>query len=270
MTLVLVAIGLSLAMAAAWWWQRRVSNIGWVDVFWTFATAGGGCALVFAWASGEGSWPRRLLVTAMIAVWAVRLGLYVAFRVAGAPEDGRYVEIRQQWGDGLQGKMFGFLQLQAGVSLVLAAAIGVAANRPAPGLQLSDLAGVLIAMVAIAGEALADQQVKAFRRDPANKRKVCDVGLWAWSRHPNYFFEWLGWLAYPVMAIDLTGAWPQGWLALAAPVVMFAVLRFGTGVPPLEAHMLRTRGALFSAYQARVSAFIPLPPKTEGEVHEPG
>ena len=270
MSVVLAAIGLSLAMAAAWWWQRRVNNIGWVDVFWTFATATAGVFLTIAWSGGEGAWARRLLVMAMIAVWAVRLGLYVAFRVAGAPEDGRYVELRRQWGDGLQGKVFGFLQLQAGVSLVLAAAIALAANRPAPGLQITDLAGVLIAVIAIVGEAVADQQVKAFRRDPANRGKVCDVGLWAWSRHPNYFFEWLGWLAYPVIAIDLSGAWPQGWVALAAPVVMFAVLRFGTGVPPLEAHMLRTRGALFSAYQARVSAFLPLPPKPKGAVHEPG
>lgn len=270
MTLVFLALALSLAMAIAWWWQRRVKNIGWVDVFWTFATAGGGLALVLAWSGEAGSWPRRMLAAAIVTVWAVRLGLYVAVRVAGAPEDGRYIELRRQWGDGLQAKMFGFLQLQAGVSWVLAISIGLAASRPAPRLQQSDFVAVLLAIVAVVGEDAADRQLKAFRRDPANGGRVCDVGLWAWSRHPNYFFEWLGWVAYPLMAIDLTGAWPWGWFTLLAPIVMFAILRFGTGVPPLEAHMLRTRGDLFRAYQARVSPFIPLPPKSNGGDHELG
>lgn len=260
MTLVIVAIGLSLAMAAAWWWQRRVSNIGWVDVFWTFATATGGVVLSLAWSGEEGWWPRRLLVLAIVGVWAARLGLYVAFRVAGAPEDGRYVELRRQWGDGLQRKMFGFLQLQAGVSLVLAAAIGLAASRPAPGLRIADLAGALIAIVAIAGEALADQQIKAFRRDPANAGKVCDIGLWAWSRHPNYFFEWLGWVAWAVIAANPANPW--SFAALMAPAFMFYLLVFASGIPPLEKHMLATRGDRFRAYQARTSAFFPLPPRS--------
>ena len=111
-------------------------------------------------------------------------------------------------------------------------------------------------VVAIGGESLADQQMKAFRQDPANRGKVCDTGLWAWSRHPNYLFEWLGWFAYPAMALSLSG-YPEGWLSLLAPLVMFGVLRFGTGVPPLEAHMERSRGEAFRAYQARVPVFFP-------------
>jgi len=260
MILVAVAIGLCLVMAGAWAWQRRTSNIGWVDVFWTFGSAAAGVVLAFAWAGDNGSATRRWLVCAIAAVWAIRLGLYVALRVARSPEDGRYQQLRQAWGAGLQPRLFGFLQIQALVSVALAAAVGLAANRPGPGLGPQDLIGVAIAAVAIGGEAVADQQLKAFAADPANRGKVCDQGLWAWSRHPNYFFEWLGWFAYPAMAIDLNGAYPQGWWALGAPLLMFGVLRFGTGAPPLEAHMLRTRGEAFSAYQARVPAFIPRPP----------
>jgi steroid 5-alpha reductase family enzyme len=261
-TLALALVGLSAVMFAAWVWQRHTVNIGWVDVFWTFGTAAAGVLLSLAWASpASGSWARRGLVLAIVLVWGARLGLYVAFRVARSPEDGRYVAIRKDWGDQLQSRLFGFLQIQAAVSVLLAAGIAAAANRPAPGLELADLLGLAIAVIAIAGEGLADEQIKAFRRDPANKGKVCDVGLWAWSRHPNYFFEWLGWFVYPVIAVDLSGAYPIGWMALAAPAVMFAVLRYGTGVPPLEEHMLRSRGAAFAAYQARVSPFFPLPPK---------
>jgi len=251
-----VYLALALVMAAAWWWQRRTRNIGWVDVFWTFGLAGAGVVLAFAAPLGEGSLARRLLVCGLILLWAVRLGLYVAFRVAGSPEDGRYVAIRESWGDRLQPRMFWFLQLQAVVSIVLAVALGLAANRPAPSLGPADALGLLIALIAIGGESLADQQMKAFRQDPANKGKVCDIGLWGWSRHPNYLFEWLGWFAYPAMAVGLTG-YPEGWLSLLAPLVMFGVLRFGTGVPPLEAHMERSRGDAFRAYQARVPVFLP-------------
>ena len=246
-----------LVMGAAWAWQKRMKDIGWVDVFWTFGTAEAGFAL--AWFGGHGDWPRRLLVSVVVAIWAVRLGLYVAVRVASAPqEDGRYRELRKDWGAALQTRLFWFLQVQAVVSTGLALSIAAAANRPGARLGPGDLLGVAIAAIAIGGETLADRQLAAFRRDPANAGRICDVGLWGWSRHPNYLFEWLGWFAYPAFAIDLSGAYPIGWWALLAPAAMFAVLRFGTGVPPLEAHMRRTRGADFDTYSDRVPIFLPL------------
>jgi len=262
MSLIAALLFLSLVMAAAWAWQRRVNDIGWVDVFWTFGTAAAGAGLVLAWGNDGGSWLRRALVIALIALWALRLGLHVAVRVANASqEDGRYRELRKDWGSSLQPRLFGFLQIQAVVSTGLAAAVALAANRPAPALGAGDILGVVIALIAIGGEALSDRQMEAFRRDPANAGRICDQGLWALSRHPNYLFEWLGWFAYPAFALDLTGAYPQGWLAFLAPAAMFAVLRYGTGVPPLEAHMLRTRGQAFRDYSARVPVFLPFPPR---------
>lgn len=257
----LALIGLCAVMAAAWVWQRRTGNIGWVDVFWTFGTAAAGIGLALAWPSSEALPARRFVVCAIAGTWAMRLGLFVAFRVARSPEDGRYRALREAWGSALQPRLFGFLQLQALVSCALAAAIALAANRPVARLDLQDVCAVAIALLAIAGETAADWQLQAFAGDPANRGKVCDLGLWTWSRHPNYAFEWLGWVAYPVMAVDVSGAYPEGWAALLAPALMFAVLRFGTGVPPLEAHMLRTRGEAYRAYQARVSAFFLVPPR---------
>jgi steroid 5-alpha reductase family enzyme len=104
-----------------------------------------------------------------------------------------------------------------------------------------------------------------FKAYPPNHRAICDVGLWSWSRHPNYFFEWLGWLAYPVIAIDVGGGWPWGWVALSGAALMFYLLRFASGVPPTEAAMARSRGEAFTRYQARVSIFFPLPPKPAPE-----
>jgi steroid 5-alpha reductase family enzyme len=111
----------------------------------------------------------------------------------------------------------------------------------------------------VAGEALADAQLKEFRDNPANKGRVCDAGFWRWSRHPNYFFEWFGWLAYPVIAISPAYAW--GWATLLAPVFMYWILVHVTGIPPLEAQMLRSRGERYRDYQSRTSAFFPLPPQ---------
>jgi steroid 5-alpha reductase family enzyme len=86
---------------------------------------------------------------------------------------------------------------------------------------------------------------------------VCDAGLWHWSRHPNYFFEWLYWLAYPALA--LAGGWQWGLLAFAAPALMFVLLTRISGIPMLEREMLAAKGDAYRAYQQRVSAFFPLP-----------
>jgi steroid 5-alpha reductase family enzyme len=118
-----------------------------------------------------------------------------------------------------------------------------------------------VAIVALAGEGVADRQLQAFSADAANKCKIMDRGLWAWSRHPNYFFEWLGWWAYVLIAVGPTGLWPWGWLALSAPAFMWWLLVHASGIPPLERHMVRSRGDAFRAYQRRVNAFFPGPPR---------
>ena len=148
--------------------------------------------------------------------------------------------------------MFWFLQIQAAAAALLALSMLLAARNPRPPSWL-DAAGVAVLLFAIVGEAIADRQLKEFR---AGRAGVCDIGLWGWSRHPNYFFEWLGWVAYPLFAIGY--GW--GWLALAAPVFMYWLLVHVSGIPPLEQHMLRSRGDAFRDYQAQIGAFFPFPP----------
>jgi steroid 5-alpha reductase family enzyme len=158
--------------------------------------------------------------------------------------------------------MFWLLQKQAIVSIPLVLAIVLAAHNPHAQLGLQDLLGTMLLVIAILGEKLADDQLRQFKTDPDNRNAVCDTGLWHWSRHPNYFFEWLGWFAYPLIAIDVSGANSYGWLALLAPACMYWLLVHVSGIPPLEAHMLRSRGEAFRAYQQRTRAFFPFPMTT--------
>ena len=262
MTILVLAVlaVMSVVMVTGWAVQRAANNGGWTDVFWTYGT-GATCALAALAPFGGNPAPtwRQGLVAALVAIWALRLGTYVALRVAKGPEDARYADLREEWGAAFQTRMFGLLIVQAPATALLSVSVLLAARDPHPALRVVDVLGALILAGSIAGEDLADRQMKRFKGDAANKGKVCDAGLWGWSRHPNYLFEAVGWIAYPVIALDVARPWT--FAAFVAPVVMFCILRFATGVPPLEAAMVRSKGEAYRRYQARVSAFLPRPPK---------
>jgi steroid 5-alpha reductase family enzyme len=253
-----IAVSLSILMAIAWMVQQRTGNSGWVDTIWTFSVGFTGAAAALWPLGGAAPNSRQWLVAALVAIWSRRLGLHNARRSSGIADDPRYAEFARDWGLDAPRRMFFFLQNQGFGSIPLVFAIFVAARFPDPALRLQDALGAAILVAGIAGEALADAQLARFRGDPANKGRVCDAGLWRWSRHPNYFFEWLGWLAYPVIAIAPSYGW--GWAALLAPLFMYWILVHVTGIPPLEEQMLRSRGERYRDYQSRTSAFFPLPP----------
>ena len=252
----IVTIAMTLTMALAWAVQRGLNNGGWTDVFWTFGTGltCGAAALEPGGLPPGAGW-RHVLVAAMVLLWAARLGFYVARRVASSPEDVRYATMRKAAGAAFQRQMFRLLIVQGPVTGLLAVSIIFASRQPAPHFRLWDLLGLLILAGAIAGEDLADRQMKRFKKDPANQGKICETGLWARSRHPNYLFEFLGWFAYPVIGITTANAWSL--LSLLAPALMFVVLRYATGVPPLEAAMLRSKGDAYRRYQDRAGAIFP-------------
>ncbi len=257
-----VAVALSIVMTGAWLIWRRTGNSGWVDAVWTFGLGaiGAGGALAPAMSS-DALTERQILVTALIAIWALRLGSHIARRNLKIADDPRYAKLLRDWGDRAPLHMFWLLQKQALVSVPLAVSVILAAWNPLPGLRLQDFLAAAVLIGAIAGEGMADRQLRRFRADPANHGRVCNTGLWAWSRHPNYFFEWFGWLAYPLFAIDFHGGWPWGFVALAGPAFMYWLLVHVSGIPPLEAHMLERRRDAFRAYQARTNAFFPAPPQ---------
>lgn len=259
--LVLVAAALFsvVLMSAAWAIVRRAGDGGWTDVVWTASVGLIGVFVALAPAPGAVSL-RQWIVAALVGLWALRLAAYLAARTwKSAHPDPRYESLKRQWG-GWGAKAWAFLMIQAATVMILILSVRFAAIRPEAAVGWREGVAIALLVVAVAGEGLADRQMAAFRRDPRNRGQVADTGLWAWSRHPNYFFEWLGWLAYPVIAFDPAG-WPPGWLTLLAPVLMWWLLNHASGVPPLEAQMLASRPDAYRAYQARVSRFFPRPPR---------
>lgn len=260
--LLLLAGALCLAMAIIWAAVIRGAKSGWVDAGWSFLVGAAGVAAALMPIDGwEGEPQRRLLVAALAALWSLRLGVHIMLRTMRGGEDPRYARLREEWGQGWRSRLFLFLQIQAAAALLLACTLFLAARNPAPSILWSDIGGALLLAIAVAGEGLADAQLARFRGHPSNRGKVCDRGLWGLSRHPNYFFQWLGWVGYALVAIGPDGSWSLGWAALAGPAFMYWLLVYVSGIPPLEAHMLRSRGSIFASYIERVNAFWPGPAK---------
>ncbi|HPF13189.1 MAG TPA: DUF1295 domain-containing protein [Planctomycetota bacterium] len=245
---------LALVMLALWARQRTTRNAGWVDVAWTFGV--GGLGVLYA-LTQPGWLPRRVLVGTLIGLWALRLGSHLYQRVGSEPEDGRYARMRSAKGADIDRWLFWFFQAQALMALVLSLPFFFLTRSGLEGWHGWDGLAVGLWVVSVVGEGLADRQLKAWRQSAHGKGKTCRVGLWRYSRHPNYFFEWVHWLVYPVLAIGMSGG---SWLWLA-PLGMFVLIRYVTGIPPTEEQSLKSRGEDYRAYQRTTNAFFPGPPR---------
>jgi steroid 5-alpha reductase family enzyme len=255
-TLLVIWLASAWLMTAGWAWQRRKTNAGIVDVLWS--TGVGGAAVLAAFI-GSGAVLSRVVMAGLGGLWGLRLALHLWRRVAGEAEDGRYRALREHW-HGSQAKFFGFFQFQAFlIGLFAVPFIAVAAN---PLISVPAIvAAIVVWLISVGGESLADRQLAAFRADPSNRGKTCRAGLWRYSRHPNYFFEWLHWFAYVLLALGS----PLWWLAWSGPVVMFLFLRFVSGVPYTETQALRSRGEAYRRYQRDTPMFFPWFPKHESD-----
>lgn len=253
--IIIATAGLVLLFSGTYWLARRMDNFGIVDIVWSYAF---GAIAIFYAAASQGWNIRAAVIATLVTLWSVRLGTHLYHRVMShhPKEDTRYAELRKTWKENFPAKMFIFFQQQAFSVLVLALPFLLAARNPAPHLHALEIAGILLWLVAITGEAVADAQLKSFRK--AHPGKVCNQGLWAWSRHPNYFFEWCIWIAYFVFAC----ASPWGWTSVICPAIMFYLLTRVTGVPMAEQQSLRSKGDAYRRYQHQVPrSFFPAPPK---------
>jgi len=245
-----------LVMFVLWLWQLRSRDAGIVDVGW--AALLGLLALYYGFVGAEETL-RGVIVGLMGSIWAFRLAWYLFFnRVYKAKEeDGRYRTMREYFGASAQPAFFAFFQIQATWAVLFSLPFLAVALTPGP-LGIFDLIGVLIWAIAVGGETLADAQLAQWRANPKNKGRTCRAGLWRYSRHPNYFFEWVHWFAYLVIAIG-TSLW---WMTFLGPILMIVFLFYVTGIPHTERQALKSRGEDYRRYQQETSIFIPWFPKS--------
>lgn len=255
LTLLLCGVAASLGMAGLWVLQRRIDDAGIVDVAWGLGIAI--FALVYFFVVGGANFERSVVALAVVWIWAIRLGLHVFTRLLQHKEDGRYQNLKAAWGDKAQSKLFYFYQAQAFGSWLFSLPL-LLTFLNAAAWNVLDYVGIGVVVVAVVGESIADWQLSRFRNNPANKGKVCNQGLWKYSRHPNYFFEWCHWWAYVCFA----AAAPFGWLAILGPLSMLYFILKVTGIPPTEAQAIRSRGDAYREYQRTTSPFFPWPPRS--------
>jgi len=242
---------IAVLMFILWLLHFPLRNAAIVDAGWAFGLAL--LAMIYA-VHGVGYWRRTLILLPMAVLWGMRLGFYLLLtRVNGQPEEGRYVELRRKWGSHIGLKFLLFFEFQALLCGVLSLPFLLAMHDPSKGSADFENAGAALWVVAFLGEMIADAQLARFKKDPKNKGRVCNAGLWRYSRHPNYFFEWLIWMSFAMVACTAQ----YGYLAFISPALILFFLFRVSGIPATEEQALRSKGEAYRKYQKSTSAFIP-------------
>ena len=247
-----------LLFGATWWVAKKINNWSIVDVVWSYGFAL--LALPFVFSAITTATASYHLYAVMIVLWSIRLGTHLGVRVIGHldVEDGRYQKMREKWGAATDRKM-GIFYLQQAIALtvLMMPFLGSAIFDHTP-ISTIHWAGAGIVAIAMLGEAIADAQLAAFKKDPTNRGKVCARGLWAWTRHPNYFCEWLIWVGFALLS------WSpilMGVTGILCAATMYYLLNYVTGVAITEAHLVQSKGQAYLQYQQQVPAFWPRPPR---------
>jgi steroid 5-alpha reductase family enzyme len=255
-----------LVLTNLWWVSVRLKNAGIVDLYWALGFVL--LALLDAWLL-PGWHLRRAVICTMLAIANVRLGLYLIKRfIHEFPvEDARYAGFRHDWAKrfsptGAHGMMLGAFYLQGALQIVVQLPVWWACQNTTVGFNGLEIAAIGLWLMAVLGEAVADNQLAAFKANPVHQGKTCQIGLWRYSRHPNYFCQWLLWVAYWLFACG-TPLPGLGWggLTVLSPLLMLLFLTRVTGVAATEAHARESR-IDYAEYQRTTSAFIPWWPKT--------
>lgn len=243
-------------MLLLWLVQRRTGNAGIVDVAWA-ALVGVLGAFFAAW-PGDVLW-LRALAGCMIGVWSVRLTWHLFRRVVGRPEEGRYVELRRRWGGEAARKFFWFFQMQAVAAWLFATPVLAITRSAHPPAEWIVGLALVVWGVGMGGVWLADWQLARFKQRAESHSRTCCEGLWRYTRHPNYFFEWIHWNSYVLLSVA-SNLW---WLPVLVVALLLYLLLCVTGIPPTEAQALASRGDDYRDYQRTTSRFVPWPPRTK-------
>lgn len=238
-----------LIMLLVWLWALKIKNNGIVDIFWAFNFL---VIAIIIWVLADGFSERKILVCALASLWSLRLGIYLLIRVGSHlnAEEGRYKKLREEWNNT---KFFFFFQMQAFSNVMLAIPFFIIALNPEPAISVIEYIGATLWLLCIMGEGISDWQLQHFKKQPENKGKVCQYGLWNYSRHPNYFFQFSLWISVLIFALPS----PYGWLALICPLSIGYLIFKVTGIPMTEEQAVRSKGEAYKEYQRTTSVFVP-------------
>ena len=241
-----------LLFGLAWVVSEKIKNAGLVDVVWALSfSVFAGFYFLRLNAQGLRAW----LLLAIVFVWSLRLASYLLIRFLKHVdvEDKRYDKMRQTWKPQRALKFFFMFQFQALLAWLLSLPFLFFFLYPKDHFGYAEILGLALWAVGLMGESAADNQLAQFKDNPKNKGKTCDVGLWNYSRHPNYFFEWVIWVAYGVICYGSSNT-VFGFASCA--LILFLFLKV-SGVPLAEEQSLKSRGDEYRRYQAKTSAFVP-------------
>lgn len=260
MTITLSILGMNLViilgiMLVLWLVSLVIKDVSIVDVFWGLGF------VILAWITffrTQGYPARNLLLTLLISAWGLRLALYIGWRNRGKGEDPRYTAWRKQYGQNFWWiSLFKVFVLQSVILWIISLTVqmGQMASHP-PTITVFDWMGAMVWGIGFFFEALSDWQMARFKSRPENKSLVMDKGLWALSRHPNYFGETLVW--WGLFIIGLSSI-KNIWTVISPLVITYLLLKV-SGVPLLE-NDLKKRRPEYETYIQRTSSFIPWPLK---------
>lgn len=255
MTMLVNLLLVTAVMLALWLWSLRTRNVSIVDVCW-----GLGFVLI-SWVTlllSETAVARSWLMTTVVTLWGLRLSIHLAVRMAGKPEDYRYAAMRERQGPRFaRWSLMWIFGLQGALLWIVSLPVQLAVPSPAP-LNWLDALGVAIWGLGWMCEAVADWQLQRFKADPAHAGQVLDRGLWRYTRHPNYFGDFLVWWGLFLLAVAAGVAW---WIVIS-PLVMSVLLIRVSGVALLEQGLHQRRPA-YAEYVRRTSPFFPWPPRRD-------
>lgn len=259
LNLVAVVVAIIVFVGAIMATAIRIRNQSIIDVFWGPGFVVAAVVSYVVSAGSEGDDTRRLVVLLLTSVWGLRLGLYIGNRNRGHGQDKRYTALMRHQTGSLVGflvrKIYG---LQGFLMILVSVPVQVAMYESEP-LGVIGGIGIVIWAIGFVFESVGDWQLARFKADPANAGQVMDRGLWAWTRHPNYFGDAAVWTGLFVLALGS----PWGLLTIVSPFVMTKLLVSYSGKALLERGMRRSKGEAYDRYVARTSGFFPLPPKRE-------
>lgn len=239
----------------AWLWQMKTRNADIVDITWSLGIV---ICSVYYFFHLNAIQSVSILMLIFPALWYLRLSVHLIIRYRIEHEDSRYAYLRNHWENNTQLKFFLFFQFQALLIFIFVLPAYWVSHVPFE-LNVRVISALLIGGVSLLGVTISDKQLYVFKTNNKHTKKVCDSGLWKYSRHPNYFFEWVHWFVYPILLINT----PYFYWALIYPFLMLIFLLKLTGIPFSEQQSLINRGDTYRDYQNRTNKFFPWKPKVK-------